>query len=153
MTIERAPGSIEAVVIASLHRLSDAEVEAFTGRSKSYWYRVSHPGKSERLGFNDAALLDAASISREEPARFHQLLGDLTASTLRRHRGETRQATALKDGLARLVVETGELASALSIATADGKVTPAERRSIADEAQHVIDEATRIRDAAIAVAG
>lgn len=149
MTVARAPGSIEAAVLAALHGLSDAEVEAWTGRSKSYWYKVSNPAKSERLDLADAAQLDAASIARGDPARFRQLLAELTAAALRRQGAEGRPAS-LDDGLRHVVVECGQLAAALAHAAADGRLTPGERRRIAAEAQDVIEAAAMIRDAALA---
>ena len=148
MTTVRSPGSIEAAVLAALHGLSDGEVEAWTGRSKSYWYKVSNPAKAERLGLADAAQLDAASIARGDPARFRQILAERTAAELRRQGAEGRPAS-LDDGLRHVVVECGQRAGALTKATTDGKLTPAERRRIAAEAQDVIDAATLIRDAAL----
>lgn len=148
MTIDRTPGSVEAAVMEALHLLSPAECEAWTNRGPSYWYRVSNPGKPDRLQFADAAQLDAASLAKGGPARFRQLLGDLTMIELRR-RGIEPGPVQLKDGLGHVVIEVGELASVLTRALDDGTVTDAERKTIAKEAQDVIDRATAIRDAAL----
>lgn len=141
MTLHRPAGSWEAALVATLHDLSTAEIEAATGKTRDLFEKLSRGTNRMGLHFADAAKLDAALKARGLPPRFLPLFLALSG-------GERGQPTVdLERALRRVGCEVGDLFRAAEESNADGVLTAEERRRVAKEAQEVIDQATVIRDA------
>lgn len=141
MTHHRVAGSVEAVTLDALHHLTDAEIEAATGKKRSAFYKAVNPTTPGGLHFADAARLDAALKAKGLPARFLPLFLEMSG-------GSQGQAMPdLEKGLRRIGCEAGDLFRAAEEANADGVLTTEERRAIAKEAQELMDASQAIRDA------
>lgn len=146
MTVYRAPGSVEAVLLGVIRVLSPEDIEAATGKHIDTIRAMSNPNKRDRLGLEDAAALDAALKARGYAPEFGPLFAEIERRTAERIAGRRATPPNPERALRRVMAETGDLARVFDDAMADGRLTPAERREIADEAQQVIDAARHIRD-------
>lgn len=72
MTRVRAHGSVDAVLFDAVRKLSDDELDAYTGKSRDHFQKVT---RQSNLGlwFADAAKLDAALLDRGEAPVFIDL--------------------------------------------------------------------------------
>lgn len=145
MTVPRMAGSVHAVLADVLYNLTDAELQAWTGKTRNHFAKVSNPANRFGLHLEDAAALDAALLSKNLPARFREIFDQMTQARLG---GATpRQPVDLAAKLRHLAIEEGELNAAVDQAMADGRLSTNERRQIARAAQDVADVAVVIRDA------
>lgn len=146
MTVRRDPGSVAALVLATLAKLSDDELRA-AGITRRQMRRWADADGVSRIPLEDAAALDQVlAAKRQRPvflAWYAQRMGAL------KQPGEARDLGTVA---LRLSAETGDVARAVAHASADGVVTVAEAREIAAEAQEVADWALEARDRALAIA-
>jgi hypothetical protein len=147
MTLYRAPGSIDAILIQTIGLLSPDEVRRATGKDQSHFYKIANPGNRWDLHFRDAIALDAALLARGQAAAFGPLLAEQVQEVQQRLGvAPRRPALAPETAVRRLMMELGQLAEAVDRAMADGTVTAAERRDISREAQEIIETARALRD-------
>jgi len=146
MTHHRAAGSLEHALLTVLNDLSPEEIVTATGKKPAHFYKLALPTNDYCLDMDDAAALDAALLAKGKPARFMPLMQEMVQAALERLGGAKASALNLDHGLRRVTTECGELARAVDVAMADGKLDRGERRTIAREAQDIIDQAKRIRD-------
>lgn len=144
MTIHYPAGSWETALLETLRHLTDAEIEHWTGKSRSTFDKVRSPANRMGLHLADAARLDAALISKGQAPKFGPLMQEMTAAFA----SPQPQRVDIARQLRRLGVEVGELNKAVDDGLADGRLSTTERRTIAREAQDVIDHAAAVRDAA-----
>lgn len=142
MTIPRTPGTVEALLLDTVHKLSPEAILSYTGKSQAHFYKVSHPDSRWVLSIEDAAGLDAALINAGHPPRFIGLMEQLTAA---KANGSTPGVCIVR-ALRSLAVESGELNRVVDRAMEDGTLTGDERHQIAGQAQRVGDTAYQIRD-------
>lgn len=116
MTLRRVVGSVESVLLSVLERLPPATIKERTGKSANAFYKLSHPQNNSRLGFEDAALLDAALEDENHAPVFAFLFAEIKA----RARGNgAKPAYDLNRGVVAAVSEVGDVASAVRDALAD----------------------------------
>jgi hypothetical protein len=146
MTVEREIISTEIAVLSAVRRLSDAEVEAATGRTVSWFRKCSDPNHPSRLSFDDAAKLDAALLRRGLRAEFSPLLAVFIERTLAQL-GGMPAATGEEPHacLLRIMTSLGETAKTLETAMEDGVLDRHERREIARLCDLIADHAHALK--------
>ena len=113
MTHRRAPQTVEASLSRALPRLSDSELQHFTGKSRDYFRKCANPMQRHNLAFDDAVALDRALISRGLPPAFLALFerrlreGAMMAEP---HRSPPEAVASLFLQVARLQAAAGDLA-------------------------------------------
>ena len=73
MTSKRNPGTIEFAMQSALGMVR-CDIKAATGRSESYWRKVSSPNSKARLSLADAMMWDRLLAAEGQPALFSALL-------------------------------------------------------------------------------
>lgn len=140
MTKPRPAGSIEAALLQALHLLSEAELTEAVAKSRAHFYSCADPAKREQLHLADAIRLDQALIAKGLPALFLPLMQAAVGGS------EPGGLDAVGLRLVRLTKELGDVAAAYEAAAGDGQLSAEERRSLANEADDVIRQATQLRD-------
>jgi NTP pyrophosphatase (non-canonical NTP hydrolase) len=134
------------VTLRMMAALGEAGVMAATGKTIDALRKASNPNEGRRLGVDDVVRLAAAC---EVQGHGHDLVETIVALI----RAEAaamggpapRRPVGPDAHLRRIAAELGDVNRAVDEATADGRLTGAERKRIGDELGDVIRVATAMR--------
>jgi hypothetical protein len=142
MTYRRDAGSTEAVLTDVLRLIAPAEIEAATGKTVDYLTKAANPMHRARLGFDDAAALDALCAEKG--------LGRPLTERWRvaSRAGAAPAAADLDRELRQVTAELGTLAQTYDEAIADGEIEPAEAHRLVGASTSHLNAARRLYEKA-----
>jgi len=142
MTLYRAPGTIDALLLKTIGELSPAVVKNATGKAHDTFNKISRDTNDMGLHLIDAIKLDMALMENGKPSVFHD---HFTEQINKAFKPIFSIEVSVPEQMMKIMKEVGDVASACTAATdhnsAGGKgLTNNERREIIKQAHEAQEQ-------------